>query len=91
MLDYYGERGLILFRKHAVKYMFGMPHVAALRAQLVTCESVAEFHDLVGDFQRQYEQGVLPHPSPHGDVPPLSLGEGADEDWSCDRVAVACA
>jgi len=87
MLDYYGERGLILFRKHAVKYMFGMPHVAALRNQLVTCESVTEFHELVGDFQRRYEQGLLtltPHPSP------LPEAEGVEE-WSCDRAAVACA
>lgn len=93
MLDFYGERGLILFRKHAVKYMFGMPHVAALRGQLVTCESVSAFHDIVGEFQRQLALGVVPHPNAHGDVPPLPEGQEAetDEDWSCDRATVACA
>jgi nifR3 family TIM-barrel protein len=85
MLDYYGERGLILFRKHAVKYMYGMPHVAALREQIVTCESVGRFHDIIGDFQRRYEQGILPDPCP------LPSGEGTDSDWSCDRATVACA
>jgi tRNA-dihydrouridine synthase len=93
MLDFYGERGLILFRKHAVKYMFGMPHVAALRGQLVTCESVSAFHDILGEFQRQLALGFVPHPNAHGDVPPLPEGKDSetDEDWSCDRTTVACA
>lgn len=85
MLDFYGERGLILFRKHAVKYMFGMPHVAALRGQLVTCESVSAFHEIVGEFQRQLALGALPPPTP------LSEAESAEGDWTCDRAAVSCA
>jgi len=87
MLDFYGERGLILFRKHAVKYMFGMPHVAALRGQLVTCESVSAFHDIIGEFQRQMALGK--HPLPQGES--WDKGEKADEDWSCDRATVSCA
>ncbi len=93
MIGHFGERGLILFRKHAVKYMFGMPNVAALREKLVICESVSEFHEHVGDFQMSVHDGLLPaspHPNSHGDVPPLPEGEGT-EDWSCDRAAVACA
>lgn len=86
MIGYYGERGLILFRKHAVKYMFGMPHVAALREQLVTCESVARFHDIVGDFQERHVRGLLPR------MPDAILvADAPDEAWSCDRAAVACA
>ncbi len=85
MLDFYGERGLILFRKHAVKYMFGMPHVAALRGQLVTCESVSAFHEIVGEFQRQLAQGPVPLPAS------LSGSESAEGDWTCDRAAVSCA
>ncbi len=86
MIGYYGDHGLILFRKHAVKYMQGMPHVAALRAQLVTCDSVGAFHERVDEFQRRYEQGILPDevyetvPAPEEEV-----------EWSCDRAAVACA
>ncbi len=86
MIEYYGDRGLILFRKHAVKYMQGMPHVAALRAQLVTCDSVGAFHERVDEFQRRYEQGTLPNeayetvPAPEEEV-----------EWSCDRATVACA
>lgn len=79
MLDFYGERGLILFRKHAVKYMFGMPHVAALRSALVTCESASAFHDIVGEFQRRMAMGELPHYNPLPD--PLPEGEG--EMLSC--------
>lgn len=85
MLDFYGERGLILFRKHAVKYMFGLPHVAALRGQLVTCESVSAFHEIVGEFQRQLALGAPPPPTP------LSEAESAEGDWTCDRAAVSCA
>jgi nifR3 family TIM-barrel protein len=87
MLDFYGDRGLILFRKHAVKYMFGMPHVAALRAQLVICESASAFHDIVGEFQRQMAMGFIPQPDPV----PQGAEETADEEWSCDRATVACA
>ncbi len=91
MLDFYGERGLILFRKHAVKYMFGMPHVAALRGQLVTCESVSAFHDIVGAFQQQMAMGTFTLPQGEGQGEGLIEGEPADEGWSCDRATVACA
>jgi len=87
MLDYYGERGLILFRKHAVKYMHGLPHVAALRARLVTCDSVSEFHHLVDDFQHRYQQGALPDDAYADHEPPPE----EDSEWSCERAALACA
>ena len=40
MLEYYGERvGLLLFRKHVVKYVQGLDGVGLLRHRLVACES----------------------------------------------------
>ncbi|MBN1991532.1 MAG: tRNA dihydrouridine synthase DusB [Anaerolineae bacterium] len=48
MLDFYGpERGLILFRKHIVKYIRGMAHSAKVRAKLVTCTHPEEFVELI--------------------------------------------
>ncbi|MCD6520715.1 MAG: tRNA dihydrouridine synthase DusB [Anaerolineae bacterium] len=43
MVSYYGERmGVVLFRKHVVKYIQGLPGAAALRPRLVHCETAAE-------------------------------------------------
>jgi len=45
-LDFYGpQTGLLLFRKHAAKYIQGLPGEEALRIPLLTCNSVAEFDD----------------------------------------------
>lgn len=42
MLAYYGERiGLLLFRKHVVKYVQGLDEAGLLRNRLVACESAA--------------------------------------------------
>ncbi len=55
-LDFYGQRGgLILFRKHAVKYISGLYGAASLRVPLLTAESVQEFDDLLGQFQVQVD------------------------------------
>jgi nifR3 family TIM-barrel protein len=46
-LEFYGaELGLILFRKHAARYIHGLPGEALLRIPLLTCETVAEFDAL---------------------------------------------
>lgn len=56
-LDFYGQRGgLILFRKHAVKYINGLYGAAHLRVPLLTAESVAEFDDLLGQYQIQLDR-----------------------------------
>lgn len=56
-LEFYGQRGgLILFRKHAVKYINGLYGAAQLRVPLLTAESVAEFDDLLGQFQLQVDR-----------------------------------
>jgi tRNA-dihydrouridine synthase B len=48
MLEYYGQDiGVILFRKHAVKYIMGMPNATELRPHLVTCNSSGEIIDLI--------------------------------------------
>jgi nifR3 family TIM-barrel protein len=40
MLEHHGERfGLVRFRKHAVKYIHTFPGAAALRAEVVSCET----------------------------------------------------
>lgn len=55
-LDFYGQRGgLILFRKHAVKYINGLYGAAQLRVPLLTAESVPEFDDLLGQFRERVD------------------------------------
>ena len=47
-LDFYGaRRGLVLFRKHAVKYIQNLPGEEFLRVPLLTAESVSEFEDIL--------------------------------------------
>lgn len=47
-LDFYGpEVGLILFRKHAAKYILHLPNAEALRVPLLTSTSVEEFDRLI--------------------------------------------
>lgn len=48
MLAYYGhDIGIVLFRKHATKYIMGMPNASELRPRLVTCKRPEEFIDLI--------------------------------------------
>lgn len=50
-LNFYGAPlGLILFRKHAARYIHGLPGADVLREPLLTCRDVSEFDDLVGQF-----------------------------------------
>jgi tRNA-dihydrouridine synthase B len=47
-LDFYGPRtGLVLFRKHAAKYIQGLPNETELRVPLLTAETVEEFDLLI--------------------------------------------
>ncbi|MBI4674663.1 MAG: tRNA dihydrouridine synthase DusB [Chloroflexi bacterium] len=55
-LEFYGQRsGLILFRKHAARYVAGLFGAAHLRVPLLTAESVQEFDDLLGGFAEQIQ------------------------------------
>ncbi|MCX7839944.1 MAG: tRNA dihydrouridine synthase DusB [Anaerolineae bacterium] len=50
-LEFYGAtRGLILFRKHAYRYVQGEPGAAALRHALMLCNDVREFERLLEEF-----------------------------------------
>jgi tRNA-dihydrouridine synthase B len=43
MVDYYGEeKGVVLFRKHAVRYLRGTPNITQLRIALLTRNSLIE-------------------------------------------------
>ena len=57
MVDYYGDFGLILFRKHAVKYIHGLPGAAEMRGQLVTCKSPTLFVELLEQFEDRFTRG----------------------------------
>jgi tRNA-dihydrouridine synthase len=57
MLDYYGERGLILFRKHATRYIHAVPGASALRHALVTAETEQKFFDLLDECELRAKQG----------------------------------
>lgn len=53
-VDFYGERlGLILFRKHAVRYIQKLPAGDSMRLPLVHCTAQAEFERIVGAFEAQ--------------------------------------
>jgi len=50
-LEFYGARaGLILFRKHAYRYVQGTHGSAALRHALMLCDDVREFERLVDEY-----------------------------------------
>ncbi len=57
MLDYYGDRGLILFRKHAVRYIHAVPGAGALRHALVTAETPELFLDLLNEVELSAARG----------------------------------
>jgi nifR3 family TIM-barrel protein len=51
-LDFYGpEFGLILFRKHAAKYIQGLPGEEMLRIPLLTCARVEDFDNLISGME----------------------------------------
>ena len=51
MIGFYGpDRGLILFRKHVVKYTRGLYGGAQVRAKMVRCTDVNEFLALVDEY-----------------------------------------
>ena len=54
-LEFYGEHaGLILFRKHAYRYVQGGHGSAALRHALMLCNEVCEFERLVDEYARSF-------------------------------------
>ncbi len=54
MLDFYGqEQGLILFRKHVIKYVRGLSHIAQVKQQLITCTRPEEFIALMHNYEAE--------------------------------------
>jgi len=60
-LEFYGAHtGLILFRKHAYRYVQGAHGAAALRHALMLCNEVREFEQLVDEYAASLEKtGVM--------------------------------
>ncbi len=57
MLDYYDEDyGLILFRKHVVKYISEIQGAAKLRAALVTCTAAEDFIALLAEAEASQQE-----------------------------------
>jgi nifR3 family TIM-barrel protein len=53
-LDFYGTRiGLILFRKHAARYLHGLPGEDRLRLPLLTCGTVDEVRRLLDELESE--------------------------------------
>ncbi|MDR4507581.1 MAG: tRNA dihydrouridine synthase DusB [Candidatus Brocadiaceae bacterium] len=57
MQEYYGrDIGVILFRKHAVKYILGMPNATELRPSLVTCKKIPEIIELIASHMNRIQK-----------------------------------
>lgn len=57
-LDFYGEQlGLILFRKHAARYIASLPGEEMLRVPLLTAKTVEEFDRLVDELRARGDAG----------------------------------
>jgi len=53
MLGYYGDYGLVLFRKHVTKYITEVRGAAEMRGGLVTCSTAENFIDLLAACEAQ--------------------------------------
>lgn len=59
-VDFYGEHwGVVLFRKHVVKYTKGMFGSAKMRAELMTCTTPEEFIDVVARYEQRVASAAL--------------------------------
>jgi nifR3 family TIM-barrel protein len=96
MLDFYGrERGLVLFRKHVVKYVKYVHGASDLHLRMVTCEEVEQFVDLIAEWEARGAGGhVLRNPGPKGvgseAEGPVEMLEPAAEFESCEMEHVMC-
>src|SRR5512136_1807128 len=69
MIEYYGPHtGIVLFRKHVVKYIKGVPYASDVRLALLTCTTADEFIDLFSQWEERYERGEY-----HGTAEDLAL------------------
>ncbi len=71
-LDFYGTRlGLVLFRKHAYRYVQGAYGSAALRHALMLCEEVSAFERLLDEYAAHLAQ---PTDAEFQPAPPRAAG-----------------
>ena len=56
MTEHYQD-GVVLFRKHASRYLVGFPGAQDLRASAVRATDPVELHALIADFERQVLRG----------------------------------
>jgi tRNA-dihydrouridine synthase B len=55
MIEFYGEYGAILFRKHTHTYSKGYRGASQLRNQVNTVSDVTEFRDILDNFFKNGE------------------------------------
>jgi tRNA-dihydrouridine synthase len=55
MLDYYGDYGLILFRKHVVKYISEIRGAAAMRESFLTATTADYFISLLEEAEAEHQ------------------------------------
>lgn len=55
MVNYYGDYGVILSRKHLVKYFHGFRNAAALRGKLVSAETFSDVFSILDSFDLEIE------------------------------------
>ena len=53
MLDYYGDYGLVLFRKHVTKYITEVRGAAGMRGGLLTCNTPEDFISLLAECEER--------------------------------------
>ncbi|HHT9136133.1 MAG TPA: tRNA dihydrouridine synthase DusB [Candidatus Wunengus sp. YC60] len=57
MLEYYGQDiGIILFRKHVIKYIMGMHNATELRPYLVKCTNSGEIIELIASHMERIQK-----------------------------------
>ena len=71
MLDFYGDRGIVLMRKHIVRYIHAFRGAKHVRRDLVMSEDRAEIHRILDDL-------VGSHPDLPRDEAGLNLPESED-------------
>jgi len=64
MSDYYGEAlGVVLFRKHVVRYVQGLRDATSVRPNLLAAETLADLFKTLGDWWPEEPAG-LREPAP---------------------------
>ena len=68
VMEEFYESGVILFRKHAARYLHGFPGARALRSRMMAAEGAAEAEDVCREFQETYRSDpeYAEHSAPAG-------------------------